>query len=434
MKNSLLLLIVSLFFLGCQSKKDQSADFYMPAEWKRQEAVWLGWEKFEPFHQPFLDIAKALYPNVPLKIIAEDAPSLAILKTKLTASGIDTLKVEFHIIKDNRIWMRDHGASYLINQKGQKKVADFGWTLYGNEAYLQTYYEGNKDSVAFHYQRNLAETGIVDSLMGASERIESIKTEVNMEGGSIEVNGKGTLILCETVTFQRNPTFSKQFMEAEFKRILGVSNIIWMKKGLVEDPFWFNQIVDNYYGTGTYGHTDEFVRFVNDSTILLSWVDEKERNLNKFNQMNYERLAENLAVLEKARDQDGKPFKIIKVPLPDLIYLKTTVADKDNNSSLDKSKWKWRSDNFPKKGMMKVGDTINWVAASSYLNYLITNNVVLLPSYLKEGSSAAKEARVKSIFTAVFPDRKLIFLNVITLNYQGGGIHCVTQQEPKAEN
>ena len=119
-----------------------------------------------------------------------------------------------------------------------------------------------------------------------------------MEGGSIEVNGKGTLILCETVTFQRNPTLSKQFMEAEFKRVLGVSNVIWMKKGLVEDPFWFNQIVDNYYGTGTYGHTDEFVRFVNDSTILLSWVDEKERNLNKFNQMNYERLAENLAILK----------------------------------------------------------------------------------------------------------------------------------------
>ena len=83
---------------------------------------------------------------------------------------------------------------------------------------------------------------------------------------------------------------------------------------------------------------------------------------------------------------------------------------------------------------MKVGDKINWVAASSYLNYLVTNNVVLLPSYLKEGSSAAKEARVKAIFTAVFPNRKLIFLNVINLNYQGGGIHCVTQQEPKAEN
>ena len=176
MKNSPLVLIVILFFLGCQSKKNASTDFYMPAEWKSQEAVWLGWEKFEPFHQPFLDIAKALYSNVLLKIIAEDAQSLAILKAKLTASGIDTLKVEFHIIKDNKIWMRDHGASYLINRKGQKKVADFGWTLYGNKAYLQTYYEGNTDSVAFHYQRNLAQTGIVDSLMGATERIESIKT------------------------------------------------------------------------------------------------------------------------------------------------------------------------------------------------------------------------------------------------------------------
>jgi agmatine deiminase len=432
MKNLLFVIISIIFIGGCKQKKTNTSTYFMPAEWETQEAVWLGYEDFEPYQKPFMDIVMALYPQIPLKIIADNTTSLTHLKSILSQNGIDTLNVKFHIIKDNKIWMRDHGATFMINQEGQKKVIDFGWTNYGNEAYLNTYFEGNKDSVALHYQRNLAKTGLVDSLMGLTEGYEAIKTKVNMEGGSIEVNGKGTLILCETVTFQRNPTLSKEYLEAEFKRVLGVSKIIWMKKGLVEDPLWFNQIFDNYYAAWTTnGHTDEFVRFVNDSTIALAWVDEKERNLNNFNQINYQRMAENLLILQKASDQNGKPFNIIKVPLPDPIYLKTKVVNcGDNSYLLDRTKWTVPSNWLPKKGILKAGETINWVAASSYLNYLVTKNTVLLPTYTSQGSSKVKEQKVKEIFTKAFPNRKLIFIDVMNLNYNGGGIHCVTQQEP----
>jgi agmatine deiminase len=432
--NKVVIVIFAIVFIGgCKQKRQNVSNYFMPAEWETQEAVWLGYEDFEPFQKPFIDIAKALYPKIPLQIIADNDTSLAHLKTILNKNGIDTLKVRFHIIKDNKIWMRDHGATYVINQTGQKKVIDFGWTNYGNEAYLNTYFEGNKDSVAFYYHRNLAKTGLVDSLMGVAEGYESIKTNVNMEGGSIEVNGKGTLILCEAVAFQRNPTLSREYMEAEFKRVLGVHNIIWMKKGLVEDPLWFNQIFDNYYAAWTTnGHTDEFVRFVNDSTIALAWVDAAERNDNKFNQMNYEKMNENFSVLQKATDQNGKHFTIIKVPLPDPIYLKTKVtAGSDNSFLLDRSKWLVPTTWLPKKGMLKVGADINWVAASSYLNYLVTKNTVLLPTYTSQGSSKIKEERVKEIFSRLFPNRELIFIDVMNLNYNGGGIHCVTQQEPK---
>ncbi|NJO02077.1 MAG: agmatine deiminase family protein [Bacteroidia bacterium] len=132
---------------------------------------------------------------------------------------------------DSWLWIRDHGAAYVVNKRGEKKVVDLGWTLYGYQDYLRTYFEGNQDSIKHYYQEALEKTSEVDSLMGAREKYPSIKVRVNMEGGSIEVNGKGTLILCEAVTFQRNPGLSKDFIESEFKRSLGVSNIIWMKKG-----------------------------------------------------------------------------------------------------------------------------------------------------------------------------------------------------------
>ena len=173
------------------------------------------------------------------------------------------------------------------------------------------------------------------------------------------------------------------------------------------------------------------MRFVNDSTLLLAWVPEAEKDLNEFNRQNYERLSENLAILEKATDQDGNPFQIIKVPLPDPLYFTATISDDVSGIDWkDRSSWKVGKDWFWKKGLVTVGDSINWVAASSYLNYLVTNDAVILPTYLPEGSSPEKEAEVKAIFSNVFPDRKLIFLEVMDLNYFGGGIHCITQQEP----
>lgn len=432
---TIILFITSIsLFLGCNTNPEETSEpdfFYMPEEYKEHDAIWLGWKDYAPYYQPMTDIIRALIDEVPLRVIANDSTSLHNLKDRLSSHEIDPQKIQFHIMKDNRLWMRDHGATYVINKKGDKKVVDFGWVLYGNEEYLKAQYEGNMDSVSYYYTKNLGQTGMVDSLMGALDNLPSIKTSVNMEGGSIEVNGKGTLILCEAVTMQRNPSKTKKFIEAEFRRVLGVSNIIWMKQGLAEDPFYFNQIFDNYFGWGTYGHTDEFVRFTNDSTILLAWVDEAEKDLNEFNRINYERMSENLAILENSQTQDGKAFKIIKVPLPDPIYISTTVTNQGAAWKDDRTKWQIPTSWFPQKGMMQEGDSINLVAASSYLNYLVTNGTLLLPSYLQEGSSPEKEEQVRSILAQVFPNKKLKFLDVTNLNFHGGGIHCVTQQEPK---
>lgn len=435
MKNLLFILLLLSLIISCNSNKKEIVEndhFYMPAEYNAtHEFVWLGWEDYAPYHQPLSDLTKTLLNHVSVRMIAYDSLALSDAKSTLTKNGIDINSIQFFIMKDNRIWMRDHGATYVINNNGDKKAVNFSWSLYGFKEYLEVLHEGNIDSVNYHLPRRLGQRGVVDSIMGTIDNFASIKTDVVMEGGSIEVNGKGTLILNEVLTLQRNPKMSKEYLESEFERTLGTSNIIWLKDGLIEDTHFFNNIFDDYYGWGVGGHTDEFVRFVNDSTILLSWVDEAEKNLNEFNRINYERMSENLKILENARDQEGKPFTIIKVPAPDLFYKKVKIVEQEKSDWSNGENWDVPVSWLPRKGIKKVGDTINRVAAASYFNYLVTNDIVILPTYTKHGSSPEKEERVKEIFTKAFPNRKLVFLDVINLNYLGGGIHCVTQQQPK---
>ena len=213
------------------------------------------------------------------------------------------------------------------------------------------------------------------------------------------------------------------------KRVLGVNNIIWMKKGLADDPkSFFRRITANYVGGGTGGHTDEFVRFANANTILLAWVDEKEKDLNAINQMNYERMNENYTILKAAKDQDGESFNIIKVPLPDLITKKILAREKIDSTEVT---FDVEVKSFIPSEKPKTGDTLLRVPASSYMNYLVTNGLVLLPTYTAMGSSKEKEVQVQKIFEEQFPGRKIVFIDAIMQNWSGGGIHCSTQQQPR---
>jgi agmatine deiminase len=269
--------------------------------------------------------------------------------------------------------------------------------------------------------------------MAKLEHAALIKSKAKHEGGAIEVNGKGTLILCEATVFQRNPELTKEELEKEFKQALGVSNIIWTKQGLADDPnHFFRRITGNYIGGGTGGHTDEFIRFANPTTILLAWVSEEEKELNPINKMNYERMEANYEILKQSKDQDGKPFTVIKVPLPDLIVKKVVARkypDSEYMHTMDV-----RPGDFKPSEAPKLGDTLLRVPASSYLNYLVTNEIVLLPSYVQAGSSKEKEEAVWAIFAEQFPDREIKFIDAMPINWHGGGIHCSTQQQPRTSD
>ena len=424
---SVLLYIMLISLLSCNNS---ASKFYMPAEWEPHDAVWFGWDKDSAYYQPIAEIIKALTPHVKVKVAVSSDSLLQVAKTYLYNQQIDSGKIHFYLMTGDRYWIRDNGAAFLVNENGEFGVADFAWDMYGAPAWLNEKYAYNKDSVDKYVKLWLKpEVSLLDIEMAATENATVLKTNVVHEGGAIEVNGKGALILCEATVFQRNPGRGREELESEFKRVLGVSKIIWMKKGLADDPHWFfRRITGNYVGGGTGGHTDEFVRFANPNTILLAWIDEAEKDLNPVNQMNFERMSENFKILEQSTDQDGNPFKIIKVPLPDLIS-RNIVARQNNDS--DFTKLDLSPEHFVPSEAPKVGDTLLRVPASSYLNYLVTNGLVLVPTYTAMGSSMNKEEGVRKIFEEQFPGRKIIFISVMPQNWDGGGIHCSTQQQPK---
>ena len=435
MKQIIVLLLTALIFLSCNSNKQQrpAEEFYMPAEWEPHDAVWLGWEKdsLRGYYPAIANIIKALAPNVTVKIAFNNDTLLQKAKTYFLSQGVDSTMYKTYIMPGERYWIRDHGAAFLVNGKGELGVADFAWNAYGYPGFLKVKYNGNEDSVK-HYLNLRKEfrmkTASVDSQMAVAEAATILKTNVIHEGGAIEVNGEGTLILCEATVFQRNPDLKKEYIETEFKRVLGVSNIIWVKKGLADDPQnFFRRIAANYFGGGTGGHTDEFVRFANANTIMLAWVDEKEKDLNPVNKINYERMNENYNILKNAKDQDGNSFTIIKVPLPDLITKKVKAREKIDSGEVT---FDVDMKSFVPGEAPIVGDSILRVPAGSYMNYLVTNRTVLLPTYTAFGSSKEKEEQVRKIFEEQFPKRKIVFIDAMMLNWNGGGIHCSTQQQP----
>lgn len=412
---------------SCQ-KPDTS--FYMPAEWEPHEAVWLGWEtdSASQFYPGIVTLIKTLTPQVPVKIAVNSAEALLRAKQYLYAQKVDSSRVKFYLMPGDRYWIRDHGAAFLVNKAGELGVGDFGFNLYGYPEFMRLKYEGNPDSIAKYVKRRVnPKTAQVDSLMAVAEHATVQKTDVIHEGGNIEVNGKGTLILCESAVFNRNPNRKKDDLEREYKRVLGVSKIIWMKQSLADDPNgFFRRITGNYVGGGVQ-HSDEFVRFANPNTILLAWVDETEKDLNPINKINYERMSENLKILEQSTDQDGKPFTIVKVPLPTLIAKRITAHERVD---YDKSPYDLSPSQFIPSERPKEGDTLLRIPAASYLNYLVTNGLVITGSYTNVGTSPEKQEAVRQIFQTYFPGRKVVFIDFMPQNWDGGGIHCSTQQQP----
>jgi agmatine deiminase len=425
----LFLFLNVVIVLSCNQQQDK---YYMPAEWEQQDAVWLGWEADSSlgFYPVVAEMIKTLTPTVTVKIAFDSDSLMQTAKNYLKRQQVDTSNIRFYVMPGDRYWIRDHGAAFLINREGELGVADFDWNLYGFPQFLKEKNNNNQDSVNKYLNKilpSINKSGAVDSLMAVAEGAKIFKTKVVTEGGNIEVNGKGTLIVCESAMKNRNPELTKEFMESELKNVLGVSTVIWIKQGLAEDPNGFyRRITGNYVGGGVQ-HSDEFVRFSNANTILLAWVDEAEKDLNPINKMNYQRLNETFQTLKNATDQDGKPFNIVKVPLPDLIT-KKIVAIQDYTSKVS---YDIPANRFYISEAPKVGDTLLRVPASSYLNYLVTNGLVLISSYTSEGSSKEKEDRVRKIFEEQFPKRKIVFINAMPQNWHGGGIHCSTQQQPR---
>jgi agmatine deiminase len=418
--------IVSLFVLSCKNDKKtnttaaEKTNFRLPAEFEEQEAVWLAFpnvEHREGFsnQQVVAEIIQTLLPYVKVNLILPNEDALLLFRPRLADSTWKNPKLKTYFAPYQEFWLRDMGPQILCNTNGEKAMLDLSFNAWGYS-----------DSLIVQKDESL------DENIAKQLNINLVSTSMIHEGGDTEVNGKGTLLVVEAVEKQRNPTMTIAQMEAEFQRTMGIKKIIWLKRGVYEDDFSFDSPINVPNGEKAYtvlttgGHIDEFCRFADANTILLAEVDANEITSDPVAAENQKRIEENYQILKNATDQDGKPFRILRVPMPPTQVATLTPRDGvyDAISTM----------NFTDKHVFPKGKNIRAVMASSYLNFLISNKIIVAQKYYdgKNGANfQTRDAAAKNALQNAFPNHKIVMLDARAINWGGGGIHCITMQQSK---
>jgi agmatine deiminase len=413
--NQCLIFFALLIISSC--KQENKSEYYLPAEWETQSGVLVGGLDDRAAFELIVQLSKET--QVYCRVV--DSLEKTYSK-KLIEAGANMDSIHLIPSQTDFSYAERDGILFMRNQNGQKQIVNFEWNSYGwyFEPIFKTYLERDKEKRKLYtsLQTNIFKYPVINSSM------------VN-EGGAIETNGKGTILQVESVNMQRNPGMSKEQQEAELKKVLNAKKIIWLKEGAAEDPFgWGTLITKNYFGIGVKGHLDEFCRFVNAKTILISFPDSAEAEQDPVKKINFERMKVNYEILKTSTDQDGNPFIIIKMPVPEIDCMTFALDTSRKNDEI-----KFLSQQIlSEQKSFSIGDTVHFVPSSSYLNFLITNKTVYEAKYWEEGKSEiakAKDEKAKQILKQYFPDRNIYQISTLETNHNGGGLHCWSMQIPK---
>lgn len=331
--------------------------YVMPAEFSPQEAIWLAWPhnknhwpgNFKPIPEVFAKLVKAIASNEKVYICVNNQKMEKQAKKILRQKN----NIKFFHIPTNTSWIRDHGPIFIRDSKGKLVILDWIFNSWGNK-----YPPFNKDD-------------IVPQKIAKIFYLPVIKPGVVLEGGSIDVNGKGSLLTTAQclLNTNRNPKLTKKQIEKYLQKYLGATNILWLKEGIAGDD--------------TDGHIDDIARFVNPKTIVCALEDNPKDE-------NYSILQKNFSDLKKMRDQNNKPFKIVALPMPKpVIYKKRRLP-------------------------------------ATYLNFLITNRSVIMPTF-----QCGNDHKALEILQKLFFKRKIVGIDCVDLIWGLGAIHCSSQQQPK---
>ncbi len=336
--------------------------YSMPAEWEKHDAIWLAWPYDETTFPDRVDKAEKTYISIIKSIHQSETVNLLVLdqgvKNKTTGmlkkENVDLTKVNFYIQNYADVWFRDYGPTFVVNRK-EKKLAMVKWDF---NAWGNKYDELKKDNkIPFEMNKKM--------------KLPLFEAGIVLEGGSIDVNGKGTLLTTEQCLLNknRNPHLSRKEIENLLKEFLGARHIIWLKEGIAGDD--------------TDGHIDDIARFVNPNTVLCAFEENEDDG-------NYRILKENYDILMESKDENGNKLNVIKLPMPGYV--------KDDEGK-----------RLP----------------ASYANFYISNKVVLVPIFGHEN-----DAKALSIAQKCFSNKKIIGIGCRDLVYGLGTIHCISQQEP----
>lgn len=411
--------ITSVLF-SAEIDAQQNEYWRQHAEYEPTEAVWIIYPQIIhkrgfPNEKVIAEMMRAIAPYATIKLVVRNDEMLQKAKTNFGAGYFEKGTIIPMQLDYQEFWARDIGPVFVTNEKGDKAVADFMFNVWG--------YGDTADAAARLDEK-------LDEHIAAHYKIPVLSTFIASEGGDREINSSGVLLLVEAVEKQRNPSLSLQQMEPEYKRLLGAKKIIWLKQGVRDDdmstqkPLIANNGKAYYTLLTTGGHVDEFARFVNDSTILLADVDVDERT-DVLEKETGERMDENYKILSNATNADGKPFHIIRMPTPYPVV--ATMQPGDSVYAQLRDLQMGAGNEFP------AGGPVNGYAAASYLNFLIVNKAVLVAKYWKKGMPKKvkqRDAEAVRILQDTFPGKHIIPIDALAVNMGGGGMHCISMNEP----
>jgi agmatine deiminase len=342
--------------------------YIFPAEWEPHEATWLSWPhnssdwpgKFPPIPWVFGEIVRKIVQGERIHLIVESKNHELKARRILERIGVDLSRVTFFRIPTDRGWMRDSGPMFVRSTKNDKvSILNHrfnGWAKYSN------WHEDDKTPARISNLTGIPQVELLHKNCG-----------VVLEGGSVDVNGSGSLLTTEECLLDqkvqaRNPRFAREDYESVFHKYLGISNVIWLGSGIAGDD--------------THGHVDDLCRFVNRTTVVLC----SETNPAD---PNYKPLNENRERLQGMRLENGSNISVVGLPMPSPVFLDGRRLP------------------------------------ASYANFYFSNAAVLVPTF-----NDLNDARALGILSELIHDRPVVGIHSVDLAWGLGTLHCLTQQQP----
>ncbi|HVU07420.1 MAG TPA: agmatine deiminase family protein [Verrucomicrobiae bacterium] len=367
--------------------------YHFPAEWEKHEATWLGWPhnasdwpgKFEVIPWVYGEMVRKISEGEKIYLLVRHKADANFARRVFKSVGVDLRKIKFVTHPTNRGWTRDTGPIFVKRpsplprshpmgeggrrsgeSKSETAIVHFhfnGWAKYDN---------WRKDTIVPETAAKLLGKKLFHAV--APTKNSKLKTQnFVVEGGGIELNGRGTLISTEECYLHpkiqvRNPGLGKTEIETALKNYLGVKNIFWLAKGPKGDD--------------THGHIDDICRFVNPKTLVL--VREKNPR-----DENFRPLAENWERISDLRLENGSKPEVVELPMPNPLFF----------------------------------DGVRLPA--SYANFYICNAAVIVPTF-----NDPNDRVVLGILGELFCDRPVVGIHAVDLVWGFGSLHCLTQQQP----
>jgi agmatine deiminase len=347
-------------------KTPSKLGYTFPAEWEPHRGTWFSWprpegisfpDKYHTVPENLARIIREIAAREEVHINVPNGNYQRIVSEQLKANGCPLKNVFFHQIKTNESWCRDHGPAFVLKHgrsKAQPAIVDWGFNAWGGK------YPPYDDDDA-------VPTRIAEELI-----LPVFYPGIVMEGGAVDFNGAGTVLTTESCLLNknRNPKLSKKRIEQYLKDYYGQSHVCWLGEGIVGDD--------------TDGHVDDLARFVNPTTIVVAVEEDPKDD-------NYKILRENVKRCRLLRDQDGKPFDVVEIPMPGVV--------------------EYDGQRLP----------------ATYVNFYFVNGALLVPTYRHKKN----DKKALEILSRALPKHEVIGIDCVELIWGLGAIHCLTQQQPR---